>query len=88
MTASLESRVHALIAHNVTFGDEAKITPTADIFDDLGFDSRDIVEVIIGAEEEFGIPAIPDEAYQNVRTVADVVAVVQRAVEKQVRVKS
>lgn len=81
----LEPRVIALIADNVALGDEAKITPTADLFDDLAFDSLAVVEVIVGAEQEFGI-YIPDDAYENVRTVADVVAVVRKVVEGQARV--
>ena len=35
--------------------DEAKITESASIADDLGIDSLDAVELVMALEEEFGI---------------------------------
>ena len=40
--------------------DPAKVTPTASFEDDLGADSLDLVELVMAAEEEFGIE-IPDD---------------------------
>jgi acyl carrier protein len=39
---------------------------------DLGLDSLDLVELFIELEEEFGV-AIPDEAAENMTTVADAI---------------
>lgn len=39
---------------------------------DLGLDSLDVVEVIMGVEEEFGIE-IPDEAADNFKTPQEVI---------------
>lgn len=40
--------------------------------DDLGFDSLNLVELVLALEEKFDIK-IPDEDAQNLRTVGDVV---------------
>ena len=47
-----------------------KITPMASFVDDLGADSLDGVEIVMGLEEEFGID-IPDEDADKMHTVAD-----------------
>ena len=49
-----------------------KVQPKSSVADDLGADSLDIVELIMAFEEEFDIE-IPDEKAEKVRTVADVV---------------
>jgi len=52
--------------------DEAKVTPEANFIDDLGADSLDTVELVMGFEEEFGVE-IPDEHAEKIRTVKDTV---------------
>ena len=52
--------------------DEAKITLDAKLKEDLELDSLDSVELIMSAEEEFGIE-IPDEDVMNFKTVNDIV---------------
>lgn len=52
--------------------DESAVTPEASFVDDLGADSLDIVELIMGLETEFDIE-IPDEEAEKIRTVADAV---------------
>ena len=44
----------------------------ANLFDDLGADSLDAVELNLALEEKFGV-AIDEEAMANIKTVADVV---------------
>lgn len=46
--------------------------------DDLDVDSLSMVEVIYSAEEKFGVQ-IPDEEAQNLKTVGDAVAYIERA---------
>ena len=48
--------------------EEEKITLDAKLKDDLNLDSLDSVELIMSAEEEFGIE-IPDEDVMNFKTV-------------------
>lgn len=52
--------------------DESKITLDAKLKEDLELDSLDSVELIMSAEEEFGIE-IPDEDVMNFKTVKDIV---------------
>ena len=51
--------------------DESKITLDAKLKEDLELDSLDSVELIMSAEEEFGIE-IPDEDVMNFKTVNDI----------------
>lgn len=52
--------------------DESVITREASFVDDLGADSLDIVELIMGLETEFDIE-IPDEDAEKIATVGDAV---------------
>ena len=52
--------------------DESAVTMEASFVDDLGADSLDIVELIMGLETEFDIE-IPDEEAEKIRTVGDAV---------------
>ena len=52
--------------------EEEKVTLDAKLKNDLNLDSLDSVELIMSAEEEFGIE-IPDEDVMNFKTVNDIV---------------
>ena len=52
--------------------DESVITLDSSFVDDLGADSLDIVELIMGLETEFDIE-IPDEDAEKITTVGDAV---------------
>ena len=54
-----------------------KVTPDAKIVDDLGADSLDVVELLSQLEDEYGI-TIPDDEVENLITVADVAAEVEK----------
>ena len=51
---------------------EDEVTDKASFVDDLGADSLDVVELVMGLEEEFDIE-IPDEDAEKITTVADAV---------------
>ena len=51
---------------------EDEVTPTASFIDDLGADSLDVVELVMGLEEEFDIE-IPDEDAEKIATVGDAI---------------
>ena len=48
--------------------DTDKVTPEARFVEDLGADSLETVELIMGLEDKFGI-SISDEDAENIRTV-------------------
>jgi acyl carrier protein len=50
-----------------------KVTPSANFIDDLGADKLDTVEIVMAAEEEFGVK-IPDADAQGLVSVSDLVA--------------
>ncbi len=51
---------------------EDEVTAPASFVDDLGADSLDVVELVMGLEEEFDIE-IPDEDAEKIATVNDAV---------------
>ena len=56
--------------------EEDQIKPEASFVEDLGPDSLDIVELIMGIEEEFDIE-IPDEDAEKLTTVGEAMAYVK-----------
>ena len=54
-----------------------KVGADAQIVEDLGADSLDVVELLSRLEDEFGI-TIPDEDVENLVTVADVAAEIEK----------
>ncbi len=53
-----------------------EITADKEIVKDLGADSLDVVEMLMSLEEEYGI-TIPDEDAVNVKTVGDIVNLIE-----------
>ena len=56
------------------------ITPETTFVDDLGADSLDIFQIIMGIEEEFDIE-IDNEEAEKITTVQDAVERIKKAVE-------
>lgn len=50
---------------------EAEVTEKSELVADLSFDSLGVMEVIAAIEDKFKV-SIPDEALQEVETIADV----------------
>lgn len=46
--------------------------------DDLDVDSLSMVEIVVAAEEKFGV-SIPDEEFKNLSTVGDAVSYIEKA---------
>lgn len=59
------------IIENLASGDVTRVLPDANLVEDLGYDSLDIVELVIDIETEFDID-VPDAAAEKWKTVADV----------------
>lgn len=77
MSAELLEKVKAIIVDQLG-ADADAIKPEAAFIDDLGADSLDVVELVMAMEEEFDI-SIPDEAAENIKTVGDAIAFIEKA---------
>jgi acyl carrier protein len=62
--------------------DAANITDNASFIADLGADSLDVVDLVIGFEDEFEIQ-IPDEDAENIKTVAQAVEYIDAKLAEQ-----
>ena len=60
--------------------DEEEVTSDASFVDDLGADSLDTVELVMAFEEEFGLE-IPDEDAEQMHTVGEAIAYLQKREE-------
>lgn len=61
--------------------DENEITMDTTFIDDLGADSLDVFQIIMGLEEEFDIE-IPNEQAENIVTVGDAVEQIKAAMNE------
>ena len=67
----LMSRLKEIVVDRLNV-EEDQIKPEASFVEDLGADSLDIVELIMGIEEEFDIE-IPDEDAEKLTSVGDAI---------------
>lgn len=67
------------IIAEVLNGDADEITMDTTFVDDLGADSLDVFQIIMGIEEEFDIE-IPSEEAEKIVTVGDAVEQIKNAV--------
>lgn len=68
--SDMETKVIDIIANQLGVEKEI-ITPAANVIDDLGADSLDVVELVMALEEAFDLE-IPDEDAEKIRTVQDI----------------
>jgi acyl carrier protein len=61
--------------------DEGEITPDTDIYDDLGLDSLDIVQLVFECEERFGVEIKPTKRNKSVRTISEAAAMIDGLTE-------
>jgi len=52
--------------------EKEKLQPQAHIFNDLGLDSLDIVDLIVALQKSFGVNIRNEESVRNIRTLGDV----------------
>ena len=72
---ALEEQVISIVADHLQVPLE-EITRESSFVDDLKADSLDIVELVMGFEDEFNIK-IPDDDYDKIRTVGDAIDYIQ-----------
>ena len=68
----------AEIVNEETGIDTADVQPEKSFTDDLDIDSLSMVEVVVAAEEKFGVK-IPDDDVKDLRTVGDAVNYIAQA---------
>ncbi|WP_298868811.1 acyl carrier protein [uncultured Gimesia sp.] len=68
---SIEEKVVGIVSEQLGHPKE-EITLESKFIDDLKADSLDIVELVMGFEDEFDV-TIPDDDYDKIKTVGDVV---------------
>jgi acyl carrier protein len=51
--------------------EQDQLTPEATLYDDLGLDSLDAVDLVVAMEKAFGVKLTNEEAIKSVRTVGD-----------------
>ena len=71
------NREEIIAAINLTFIEqfeisEDKLTPDKRIFNDLGLDSLDIVDLMVGLQRRFGVSLRENEEIRKVVTLGDV----------------
>lgn len=69
-------KVRAMLAKQLNLPEE-KISLESDVVKDLGADSLDVVELLISLEDDYGI-SIPEEDIVNVKTVKDIVDMIEK----------
>lgn len=74
------AKVKKIIAETLNLKDAEKVTMEAHLVNDLGADSLDAVDIIMGIEDEFGI-SVDDEKIQAIKTVADLVSAIDEALK-------
>ena len=70
-------KIQSIIAEVLNL-DKEEITMDTTFIDDLGADSIDVMQIVMGIEEEFGI-SIPEGAVESIVTVADAVEQIKNA---------
>jgi acyl carrier protein len=75
----IEERVRKVLAEQLSV-DVEKVTPDARFEEDLDADSLDLVEAVLGLEEELSVD-IPEEEMESVKTVGQAVDLVMTKIE-------
>ncbi|MEZ6064022.1 MAG: acyl carrier protein [Planctomycetaceae bacterium] len=72
---SVEEKVFGIVSDQLDAPKE-DVTRESSFVDDLKADSLDIVELVMALEDEFDIK-IPDEDYDKIKTVGDVITYIE-----------
>ncbi|MDO4265710.1 MAG: acyl carrier protein [Eubacteriales bacterium] len=70
-------KLRTIIADILNIGED-EITEESTFVDDLGADSLDIAQIMMGIEDEFGVE-IPSEAAEGIVSVGDAVEQIKKA---------
>ena len=73
-------KVKKLLAEQLNISAD-KITENSKVIDDLGADSLDVVEMLMTLEDEFNV-TVTDEESVNLKTVGDIVKLIDKKTKK------
>ncbi|KAK1294364.1 hypothetical protein QJS10_CPA16g01430 [Acorus calamus] len=73
-------KVCEIVKKQLALSDDSTVTGSSK-FAELGADSLDTVEIVMGLEEEFGI-TVEEESAQSIATVQDAADLIEKLVEK------
>lgn len=78
MASPVRQRIHDILYRHLGV-DESELLPEADLQQDLGADSLDVVELVMAFEETFALH-VPDEDVERMRTLGDIEAYLEKRV--------
>ena len=78
--ATIQDKAKAFIATKLNVS-EREITPEKNLFNDLGADSLDVVELLMILESEFNVKFSEDDT-ANVKTVGDLYNMIEKYIKK------
>jgi len=79
MTTATDIRAElAEIVEEIAGVPAADVQPDKEFIADLDVDSLSMVEIVVAAEEKFGV-RIPDDEVKNLKTVGDAVSFIEKA---------
>ena len=62
--------------------EESEMVPDAKIFDDLGFDSLDMIDLVVALQVAFDVKIRDDSGVREIRTVEDIYAYIESIRDK------
>lgn len=69
-------KVRAIVSDQLDINED-EVTPDSVLTEDLGADSLDLVDLVMSLEDEFELE-VPDEELENIRTVDDIVKLIEQ----------
>jgi len=79
MPSTVRDRIHQIVFRHLGV-DQSELLPEADLQQDLGADSLDVVELVMAFEETFDLH-VPDEDVERMRTLGDIERYLEKRVE-------
>ncbi|TAL26372.1 MAG: acyl carrier protein [Nitrospirae bacterium] len=65
--------------------EKERLQPQAHIFNDLGLDSLDIVDLVVALQKSFGVNIRNEENIRNIRTLGDVYQFISELKNKELK---
>jgi acyl carrier protein len=69
--AEIVARTHQVFKDTFELSEE-RLVPQARVFEDLGLDSLDVVDMIVALQQQFGISIRDDQRIRSIRTLQDI----------------